>query len=94
LISRPLTLEENEIYKTQLEFKRKIRISMKDSFYFIEVAKSETNDFNSSIERYSDRYTKLKKVSINDWLPGNFQIKQKFLYIIIIEVFNYIFIKL
>ncbi len=71
MISRPLILEDNEKFKTQLDFKRKIRTSMKDSFYFIEAAKSDTNDFNSSIERYSDRYTKLKKASINDWLPGN-----------------------
>ena len=44
---------------------------MKGSFYFVDRIPSEKSEFNALIERYSDKYTKAKKVDDNKWQPSN-----------------------
>ena len=46
---------------------------MKESFYYVENIRSDKADFNASIERYSDRYSKMKKADLNKWKPGEAQ---------------------
>ena len=66
-ITKPLELDKSERYGSLLEYKKNLRNDLKNSFYFI-----ENND--SLIERYSDRYSKIKKADINKWQPGQIQL--------------------
>ena len=70
LLAKPLCLDDTDKYRDILNAKKNLRNSMKDSFYYVENVRSEKADFNASIERYSDRYSKLKIADINKWKPG------------------------
>ena len=43
---------------------------MKDSIYYIPSEIVEKSNFNSQIERYSDKYTKAKTSLKNEFEPG------------------------
>ena len=53
-----------------LQKKKNLRNQMKGSFYYVERTPSEKSEFNALIERYSDKYTKAKKVDANKWNPS------------------------
>ena len=55
-------MDKSDRYEKILENKKSLRNDLKNSFYFI-----EENDL--LIERYSDRYSKLKITSLNKWQP-------------------------
>ena len=63
VISRSLPLDKNEDYLDILEIKKSFRNEMQASFYFVE-------NSEPLIERYSDRYSKLKKDLLYKWQPG------------------------
>lgn len=71
LVSRPLNLEKNDDYESLLKIKTNFRSLMKDSFYHIEkrASSSDNTEFDSTIQRYSDRYSKSKKNDLNKWKP-------------------------
>ena len=70
LLAKSLPLDQNEKYKDTLSMKKKFRNAMQESVYYVENVRSEKADFNASIERFSDRYSKMKKADINKWKPG------------------------
>ena len=70
LVTKPLLLIADEAYEKQLAFKKSLRTCMKESFYYIDTNRSESKDYNAAIERYSDRFIKLKKADINSWQTG------------------------
>jgi hypothetical protein len=64
-VNRPLQLDTSSKYSKILELKKILRNDLKNSFYIIEKQ-------NKIIERYSDRYSQIKKTDLNKWKPGNF----------------------
>jgi len=64
-VNRPLQLDTSSKYSKILELKKTLRNDLKNSFYIIEKQ-------NKIIERYSDRYSQIKKTDLNKWKPGNF----------------------
>lgn len=64
-MNRPLQLDTSSKYSKILELKKTLRNDLKNSFYIIEKQ-------NKIIERYSDRYSQIKKTDLNKWKPGNF----------------------
>jgi hypothetical protein len=64
-VNRPLQLDTSSKYSKILELKKTLRTDLKNSFYIIEKQ-------NKIIERYSDRYSQIKKTDLNKWKPGNF----------------------
>ena len=71
MVSRPLNLETNEWYENRLNIKKNFRNLIQDSFYFIvtKQTKDKNNDFDSTIERYSDRFSKAKKTDLSQFKP-------------------------
>jgi hypothetical protein len=43
---------------------------MKDSIYHVVNKKIDKSNFNNQIERYSDKYSKLKTISKSAWRTG------------------------
>ncbi|CAF0908791.1 unnamed protein product [Brachionus calyciflorus] len=72
LVSRPLNLDKNEYYESELKIKKKFRNTIQESFYFIEskTGLGNNNDFEATIQRYSDRYSKSKKTDMSKFKPN------------------------
>jgi hypothetical protein len=70
ILAKSLPLDQSENYKEILDIKKKFRNAMQESVYYVENLRSEKADFNASIERFSDKYSKMKKADINKWKPG------------------------
>lgn len=73
-------MDKNEQLDKLVEIKSNFRNLMKDSFYYIE-NKFEKNDFDQSIQRYSDRYSKTKKVDLEKWTPGKIKFLENLIFL-------------
>ncbi|RNA13770.1 DNA-directed RNA polymerase III subunit RPC7-like [Brachionus plicatilis] len=71
LLSRPLNLEKNGFFETQLQIKKKFRNLIQQSFFYIDSTHSipKKGDFETTIERYSDRFSKSKKKDFGKFKP-------------------------
>lgn len=70
LSTKPLTLDPNERYAELIKLKRKLINDSKRSPFYFENINPDRSDFNSTIQRYSDRYLKQKRVDSAKWNIG------------------------
>ncbi len=71
MINRPLYLEFNPEYDRLLEINQNLREQMRKSCFYVDLKERGKDEFNLSIERYSNVTAKQKQSELNQWQPGN-----------------------
>ena len=75
LLTRPLNLSKDNQFNNAIEIKKQLRTAISEKTIFLMGDTSEIKqnplDFQGTIQRYSDKYSKLKKLAdTNKWQPG------------------------
>ena len=71
MLTKALNLENNASYEATIEFKKNFRGSMFErSQCLIDPNADDKLDFQASIKRYSDKYSKTSKFGAYKWKPG------------------------
>jgi len=63
-------LETNADYDRMLEINQTLHEQMRNSCYFVELKEHGKDEFNTSIERYSNVTAKQKQLELNQWKPS------------------------